>query len=53
MRLEVLIMIFNDNFCVTKTYSAQCSIKILTIDISKQINKGKNKSNIENLEKAL
>ena len=33
---------------VTKT-----KIKILTIDISKQINKGKNKSNIENLEKAL
>ena len=25
MRLEVLIMIFNDNFCVTKAYSAQCS----------------------------
>ena len=30
---------------VTKT-----EIKFLTIDISKQINKGKNKSNIENLE---
>ena len=33
---------------VTKT-----KIQCLTIDISKQINKGKNKSNIENLEKKL
>jgi len=33
---------------VTKT-----KIQILTIDISKQINKGKNKSNIENCEKTL
>jgi len=31
----------------------KAKIKCLTIDISKQINKGKNKSNIENLEKKL